>query len=240
MAATVAHDDAARFLILANEPDTEAAQTGQQNLNNPAYAAQMIAGRDRRRAGPEPFPAPPVRRRLWHLAATQRLVQPGGLYLRLHCPAPELYRSASYSGQHSRNTSYIGNSLTVASAAAAAGMPVAIGQAWLDEGSRPLNRYSRRRRDPGTLSFQLLGSSGHLFPADPAISRELYADGYTWRRTMPFLLLRVPDIRRNHNNGGAANCTCTTASCSDYDIMQTENTLATAANRHCRVHHHRF
>ena len=32
------------YLILANEPDTEAAQTGQQNLNNPVDAALMIAG----------------------------------------------------------------------------------------------------------------------------------------------------------------------------------------------------
>jgi hypothetical protein len=32
-------------------------------------------------------------------------------------------------------------------------------------------------------------------------------------------------------NGGAANCTCTTTSCSDYDIQQTENSLAAAADQ---------
>src|ERR1035438_3383066 len=32
-------------------------------------------------------------------------------------------------------------------------------------------------------------------------------------------------------NGGAANCTCTTTSCSDYEIMQIQNSLSVAADQ---------
>ncbi|MGA3077234.1 MAG: hypothetical protein ABSG56_26580, partial [Bryobacteraceae bacterium] len=42
MAATIVQYMQPDYLVLANEPDTEAAQTGQQNLKNPVDAAQMV------------------------------------------------------------------------------------------------------------------------------------------------------------------------------------------------------
>ena len=44
MAATIAQNLQPDYLVLAEEPDTEAAQSGQTNLNIPADAAQMVAG----------------------------------------------------------------------------------------------------------------------------------------------------------------------------------------------------
>lgn len=44
MAATVAQTMQPDYLVLAEEPDTEAAQAGQPNMNNPSDAAQMISG----------------------------------------------------------------------------------------------------------------------------------------------------------------------------------------------------
>src|SRR6202167_2298574 len=134
MAATIAQSMQPDYLMLANEPDTEAAQTGQPNLNTPADAALMVAG---------------------EIAAVQAEVLIGGL-----SPAPKLgagfgswmpaegtasllnyivaydalpldYIDFHLLPINSINRSnFLDNSLTIASMAAAVGKPVAVSQAW--------------------------------------------------------------------------------------------------------------
>jgi fibronectin type 3 domain-containing protein len=48
---------------------------------------------------------------------------------------------------------------------------------------------------------------------------------------MPIYMFAYQTYGGTTANGGDANCTCTTASCSDYDIIQTENTLAGLADQ---------
>jgi fibronectin type 3 domain-containing protein len=229
MAATVATTMQPDFMVLANEPDTEAAQTGQQNLNNPVYAAQMIAG-EIAAVQALNLPSPPQLG-----AGFGTWLPPSGASSLAAYTASYIALPLNYIDMHLipvntvGNTSYIGNALTVASAAAAAGMPVAIGQAWLEKAEATelstLGDDVIRARSP--FSFWA--------PLDTYFLQTLQSlANYTQMLYMapdePFFFFTYQTYGGTTSNGGAANCTCTTASCSDYDIMQTENTLTTAAN----------
>jgi hypothetical protein len=123
---------------------------------------------------------------------------------------------------------FIGNTLTVASTAAAVGKPVSIGQAWLSKSLASewnvLGDDVIRARNP--FSFWA--------PLDASFLQTLQALGkYTQMAyvapDLPIYFFAYQTYGGTGANGGAANCTCTTASCSDYEIMQTENSLAFTA-----------
>jgi fibronectin type 3 domain-containing protein len=234
MAATIAQVMQPDYLMLANEPDTEAAQTGQENLNNPVDAALMVAG---------------------EIAAVQAEVLTGGL-----SPAPKLgagfgtwmapegtasllnYINAydalplDYIDFHllpintTNNDNFLDNSLTIAQMAAAAGKPVAVSQAWATK--EAAGEWS-------TLSAGVIRSRGAFSfwaPLDGYFQQTAQAlANYTQMiylvPEMPVFLFAYQTYGGTADNGGAANCTCTTASCSDSDIMNTENSLATVADQ---------
>jgi hypothetical protein len=129
MAATVAQTMQPDYLVLAEEPDTEAQQAGQPNMNTPADAAQMISG---------------------EIAAVQALNLPGiqvGAGFGSWLPASGSSSLVSYIDAYvalplnyidfhiypintEPQASLIGNTLTIASMAAA-GKPVAMSEAWV-------------------------------------------------------------------------------------------------------------
>jgi fibronectin type 3 domain-containing protein len=228
MAATIAQTMQPDFIVLADEPDTEAAQTGQENLNNPADAALMIS-------------AEITAVRALNLSKAPKLGAGFGTWLPSSGPSSLLdYTNAyvalplDYIDIHiiPINTigkaSFIDNSLTVASIAAAAGKPVAIGQAWLEKGmSGELSSLGDdviRARGPFSFWAPLDIDFLQTMQALGNYARMLYIEPFE-----PDYYFTYQTYGGTNANGGAANCTCTTASCSDYDIMQTENTLANSA-----------
>jgi fibronectin type 3 domain-containing protein len=233
MAAVVEQTMLPDYLMLANEPDTEALQTGQPNLNIPADAADMVAA---------------------EVAAVQAVVQAGNL-----SPVPQLgagfgtwmpatgtpslmnYIDAydalplDYIDFHLlpinsvNNSNFLNNSLTVASMAASVGKPVAVSQAW----------PTKEKADEwDVLSADLIRTRGYYgfwAPLDAYFLQTAQAlANYT---QMLYLVPQFPTDFYAYQpyggttaNGGAANCTCTTASCSAYDIYQTENQQAADAD----------
>jgi fibronectin type 3 domain-containing protein len=228
MAATVAQTMQPDYLILANEPDTEATQTGQTNLNNPVDAALMVAGEI-------------TAVKLLTLTKSPQLgagfgtwLPPTGLSSLVAYTAAYVALPLDYIDMHlipintETDNDFIGNTLTVASTAAAVGKPVSIGQAWLSKSLASewnvLGDDVIRARNP--FSFWA--------PLDASFLQTLQALGkYTQMvyvaPDLPIYFFAYQTYGGTGANGGAANCTCTTASCSDYEIMQTENSLAFTA-----------
>ena len=229
MAATIAQRMQPDYLSVANEPDTEAAQTGQQNLNNPADAALMIAGEIVAVQALSLSKAPSLG------AGFGTWLPSGGAsslldYLNAYVALPLDYIDMHIIPVNTvPNASYIGNSLTIASVAAAAGKPVAIGQAWLEKAEAgelgTLSDDVLRARGPFSFWAPLDESFLHTMRALAHYTQMVYFVPYESSYFFTYQTYGGTD-----DNGGAANCTCTTTSCSDSDIMQTENTLATAAD----------
>ena len=171
MAVTVAQVIAPDYLVLAEEPDTEASQALQPNLLIPADAAAMVSG---------------------ELAAVQALNLPNmqfgaGVgswvanlteYISDYVALPLDYIDFHiYPINTENNRSLLANALTIASMAAAAGKPVAMSEVWLwkMENSEwqvltPDDFLSRE-------SFAFWQPDEYAVPADHAESGELHADG---------------------------------------------------------------
>ena len=229
MAATVAQTMQPDYLILADEPDTEAAQTGQQNLNNPVDAALMIAGEIAAVKVLTLSPVPQLG------AGFGTWLPPSGSSSLLAYTTAYTALPLNYIDMHIipvntvQGASFIGNSLTVASMAAAAGMPVAIGQAWLAKAEAGewdvLGDDVIRARAPFSFWAPLDASFLQTLQTLANYTQMVYV-----APDLPIFFFAYQTYGGTGANGGAANCTCTTASCSDYDIMQTETSLAGAAN----------
>src|ERR1017187_5262010 len=186
-------------------------------------------GTDRGRAVAELDQRPQARRRLWHLAAGFRvpsLLDYINAYVALPLDYIDIHIIPITTTPQQNN--FIGNSLTVASMAAAAGKPVAISQAWLSKATPSewdvLSVDAIRAREP--FSFWA--------PLDAYFLQTMQAlANYTQMRYVvaeeSAYLFAYQTYGGTGANGGAANCTCTTTSCSAYDITQTENSLASAA-----------
>jgi len=230
MAATIAQAMQPDYLVLANEPDTEAIQTGQQNLNNPVDAAQMVA-------------AEIAAVQALNLSSTPKLGAGFGTWM----PAVGTASLLNYIGAYValpldyidfhllpvntvQNSNFLQNSLTIARMAAAAGKPVAISQAWLeDETAAEVNVLDIdvvRARGPFSFWSPL---NDYFLETAEALAN--YTKMIYLAPQFPVYLFAQQTYGGTDDNGGATNCTCTTASCSDYDIMQTENVLAGAADR---------
>ena len=129
---------------------------------------------------------------------------------------------------------FLQNALTVASAAAAAGKAVAVGQAWLGKASaaEQAGGYSvsnidlQRARQTFSFWQPLDAYYMQVMETLANYTQMAYLDLYnTW------FISAYQTYGGTVANGGSANCTCTTASCSEYQIMQTETSLAGAADQ---------
>ena len=229
MAATIVQGMQPDYMTIADEPDTEAAQAGQPNLNNPVDAALMIAGEI-------------VAVQALNLSNVPKLGAGFGTWLPASGSSSLLdYINAyvllplDYIDMHviPVNTvgqnSFIGNSLMVARMAAAAGKPVAIGQAWLSKEMTSelsvLSVDAVRARGPFSFWAPLDEYFVHTMQSLANYTQMVYL---VPDETIYFSAYQT--YGGTGGNGGAANCTCTTASCSDGDIMATQNSMASAAD----------
>ncbi len=223
MAATIAQVVQPDYLVLAEEPDTEASQAGQPNLNIPGSAAAMISGEI---AAVQALNLPNIQLGAGVGAWVQNLTT----YISNYVALPLNYIDFHIYPVNTENgKSLIGNGLTIASMAAAAGMPVAMSETWLwkmeDSEWGVLSADQFRSREPFSFwapentmflqTMQNLANYTHMLYQAPSEPNFFYAY-QTYGGTTA--------------NGGASNCMCTTTSCSSSQITQTETQLASAAN----------
>ncbi len=227
MAATVASTMQPDYLVLSEEPDSEANQTGQPNMNTPADAAQMISG---------------------EITAVRALKLPTKLgagfgnwlgttginslvnYITSYVALPLDYIDFHlYPINTEAVASLIDNTLVIASMAAAAGKPVAMseGWAWKMENSEfgVMTGQDFRARDPFSFFAPIDAQFLQTLQALAKYTNMLYAAPES-----PDQLFVYQTYGGTTANGGASNCTCTTTSCSDYDIVHTQTSLASTAN----------
>lgn len=228
MAATLAQTMQPDYLILAEEPDTEAANSGQSNLNDPVQAAAMIASEI-------------VSVRLADLnvklgAGVGSWLGPTGTGSLVNYLTNYLLLPLDYIDFHVYpiNTvaggSLLGNALTIISMAAAALKPVAVSEAWLwkmeDSEWGVLTVDTFRARYPfgfwAPLDAYFLQTMAKL--ANYAQMEYLSFDGTNY-------FLTYQDFGGTAANGGAASCTCTTLSCNAAEIEADENQMASAADQ---------
>ncbi len=221
------------WLVLSEEPDTEAAQSGQTNLNIPADAAQMVAAQIAAVQALN-LPNPPLMGAgfgSWMPATgTSSLTN----YINAYTALPLDYIDFHLLPINTvNNDDFIANTLTIASAAAAVGKPVAISQTWLSKvGASEWDGYStasldlERSRQPFSFWAPLDSYFMQTAQTLAQYTNSLYLD-----LEQTYFLNAYQPYGGTVANGGSLNCTCTTASCSDYNIMQTENELAEAADQ---------
>ena len=233
MAATIEQYMQPDYLMLANEPDTEAWQTGQQNLNNATDAAAMVAAEIAAvqtvilGGGVSPIPKLGAGFGSWFQTGSGQLVD----YINAYTALPLDYIDFHMLPVNTvSNDNFLNNTLTIASMAAAAGKPVAISQAWLEDETAAevdvLNIDVVRARGPFSFWAPL---NDYFMQTAEALAK--YTNMIYLVPQFPVYLFAYQTYGGTVANGGAANCTCTTTSCSDYQIMQTESVLATAADQ---------
>jgi fibronectin type 3 domain-containing protein len=232
-AAAIAQAMQPDYLVLAEEPDTEAAQSGQTNLNIPSDAAQMVAA-EIAAVQALNLPNPPLMGAgfgSWMPATgTSSLLN----YINAYIALPLDYLDFHVLPINTvNNDNFIANTLLIASSAAAVGKPVAVSQAWLSKvGASEWDGYStasldlERSRQPFSFWQPLDGYFMRTAQALAQYTNMLYLD-----LEQTYFLNAYQTYGGTIPNGGSLNCTCTTASCSDYTIMQTENSLAEAADQ---------
>ena len=243
MAATIEQYIQPDFLSVANEPDTEAVQTGQSNLNNPADAAAMVQAEItavQAYLAANPSVTPPKLGAgfgTWMgLSGTSSL----GNYISAYVTLPLDYIDFHVIPVNTvGGDNFLQNALTVASAAATAGKAVAIGQAWLGKASaaEQAGGYSvsdidvQRARQTFSFWQPLDIYYTQVMEELASYTGMAYFDLYdTW------FISAYQTYGGTTANGGSTNCTCVTTStspfydCSDYDIMQFETSLAGAAD----------
>ena len=234
MAATIAQYIQPDYLSVANEPDTEAVQTGQSNLNIPADAAQMVTG-EIAAVRALNLPNPPKLGAgfgTWMVLSGTSSLQN---YIDAYVTLPVDYIDFHIIPVDTvGGDNFLQNALTIASAAAGAGKAVAVGQAWLGKSpaAEQAGGYSvsnidlQRARQPFSFWQPLDAYYMQMMEDLASYTGMAYLDLY-----QTFFLAAYQTYGGTAANGGSANCTCTTTSCSEYEIMQTENTLAGAADQ---------
>jgi fibronectin type 3 domain-containing protein len=233
MAATIAQYIQPDFLVLANEPDTESAQSGQTNLNIPADAAQMVAGEIAAVQALNLTNPPKLGAGFgtWMtLTGTASLTNYANAYLALPLDYIDYHLLPVNTVN---NDNFLDNALTLSQMASAAGKPVAVGQAWLSKtaASEQAGGYDVSnldlQRSRQTFSFWQPLDAYYMQMMQTLANYEqfLYMD-----LEQTFFLSAYQPYGGNTTNGGSANCTCTTSSCSDYSIMALESPLAVAAD----------
>jgi fibronectin type 3 domain-containing protein len=224
MAATVAQVMQPDYLVLAEEPDSEAAQAMQPNMNNPDMASAMI-GAQIGDVQALSLPNPPkmgagfgswVANLTWYLSDYVALPLD---YIDFH-----IYPVNTENGR-----SLIGNALTIASTAAAAGKPVAMSETWLwkmeDSEWLVLTPDQYRSREP----FGFWTPQNALF-LQTLQNLANYTQMLYQAPSEPDYFFAFQNYGGTPDNGGAANCMCTTDSCDQGIIVNTETSVAQTAN----------
>ena len=233
MAATIAQNLQPDYLVLAEEPDTEATQSGQTNLNIPADAAQMVAG-EIAAVQALNMPNPPKMG-----AGFGSWMAPSGTsslqsYINAYIALPLDYIDFHVLPVNTvASDNFAANALTIASAAAAVGKPVAVSQAWLSkvsateyDGYVVSNLDLERSRQPFSFWAPL-----DIYFLQTAQTLAQYTNLIYLDVEQSFYLSSYQTYGGTTANGGSLNCTCTTASCSDYTIVQAENPIAESADQ---------
>ena len=230
MAGTVAQYMQPDFLMLSEEPDNEALNAGQPNLNNPSLAAAMIAGEI-------------TSARLASLTTT--LGAGFGTWMGPYSPSGLLdYLSAyvtlplDYIDMHIYpiNTEYGGisnllqNALVIADGAHNALKPVAVSEAW------PWKMEDAEFNVVSTDVFRSREPFSFWAPVDTYFVQTMiklanYSQMLYMTSQGNNFFLAYQTYGGTTTNGGAANCTCTTATCSGGDIVASENMLAINAGQ---------
>jgi len=233
MAATIAQYLKPDYLVLAEEPDTEAANSGQTNLSNPVDAAAMITSEI-------------TSVRLVNL--TLPLGAGFGTWLGQYPPVGLLdYLAAyvvlplDYIDYHvypintENNVSLLNNALVIAQQAGLAGKPVAVSEAWLWK----MENAEYAVNSPNLFSAR--NPFSFWAPLDSYFDQTMQnLANYTQANYTPLLYLTVQGVDGffayqtyggTSANGGAANCTCTTDSCSQSIILNNANLDAINADK---------
>lgn len=229
MAATIAETMQPDYLVLAEEPNTEAAQANQPNLNDLTYVTQMVAAEIAAvRASTFPGVILGAGFGCWPQHSGGNTLQE---YTSAYAALPLDYiDSHIYPINTVGSGSLIDDFLTIASVAAAAGKPVALSEAWLWKMENlewhVLSADEYRGRDPFSFWAPLDNYFQQTMQALAKYTNMVYLaeDG-------PDYLFTYQTFGGTTTNGGAANCTCTTTYCDSYNIMQTENQLVRTANQ---------
>jgi fibronectin type 3 domain-containing protein len=228
MAATLAQAMQPDYLVLGEEPDGEARQSGQHNMDNAADAAQMINGgitavrslklpNTKLGAGFGNWTMPKDASTLPEYIAAYVLLPLD--YIDFHL----------YPINTEQEGPLIDNALLIASTAAAALKPVAMSEGWVwkmeNSEWNVLDADDYRSRDPFSFFAPLDAYYTQTVEALAKYTNMLYVapDG-------PDYLFAYQTYGGTEANGGAADCMCTTTSCSVYNIVHAEGPLAQTAN----------
>jgi len=228
MAATIAETMQPDYLVLAEEPDTEAAQSGQSNLSNASMAAQMVAG-EITAVQASTFPTITLGAGFgaWPQKSGSSIADYVTAYAAL--PGLDFIDSHIYPINNVSSGSLIGNILTVASLAAAAGKPVSLSEAWLwkmeDLEWQSNSADNIRARNPFSFWAPL-----DIYFQQTMQNLANYTNMVFVAEDGPDYLFTYQTFGGTTSNGGLANCTCTTTYCDNADILTTENHLTSAAN----------
>lgn len=230
MAGTVAQYMQPDFLMLSEEPDNEATNALQPNLNNPVDAAAMIAGEI-------------TAARL--VSLTMPLGAGFGTWMGPYAPSGLVEYLAAYvalplnyidmhiypiNTEYNGLSNFLDNALVIANGAAAAGKGIAISESW------PWKMENAEFNVDSPNEFRARDPFSFWAPIDSYFiqTMEKLAD-YT---RMLYLTSQGNDYFLTYQtyggtqaNGGAANCTCTTVSCSEGDIVTEENSLSMTAGQ---------
>jgi fibronectin type 3 domain-containing protein len=230
-AAVVASTLQPDYLVLAEEPDSEATQSGQTSLNDPASAAGMVS---QLIAAVRALNLPNIKLGAGFGSWVANLLGAGGYleeYLALNIPPNNLdyldfhvYPTVTVGG-----ISFLTDALTIATTANLAGMPVAMSEAWLwkMESSEwlVLGPDDYRARNPFSFWAPLDAYFLQVLQNLASRTQMLYQapEG-------PYYLFTYQTYGGTAGNGGAATCMCTTSSCSDSQIAADEVSLSAQAN----------
>lgn len=229
MAATIATTMQPEYLVIAEEPDTEASQAGQPNLLNPTYAAQMVTAEiNAVRTSSFPNTLLGAGFGAWPQAANPNSVAE---YTAAYAALPLDYiDSHIYPINNEASGPTINNILTIASGAAAAGKPVSMSEYWVwkmeDSELNVVSADTIRGRNPFSFWAPL-----DLYFIQTMQALANYTDFVFMAGDGPDYLFTYQTFGGTTQNGGVANCTCTTTYCDSYDIIHTETQQAKTANQ---------
>jgi hypothetical protein len=230
MAGTVAQYMQPDYLMLSEEPDNEASNTGQTNLNNPADAAAMIAGE----ISAVQFVSPGMIMG----AGFGTWLAPDGVsaltaYLAAYVALPLNYIDMHIypiNTEYNGASNFLDNALIVASGAAAASKPVAISESWpwkMENAEFNVDSPNEfRSRDPFSFWAPIDSYFIQTMENLANYTQMLYL---TSQGNDEFLAYQT--YGGSQANGGDATCTCTTATCSESEIASQENILSETAGQ---------
>src|SRR5580698_3501349 len=224
MAATLAQAMQPDYLVVGEEPDGEARQSGQTNMDNATDAAQMISAEitavralklpnTKLGAGLGNWTMPKNASTLPEYIAAYVLLPLDYIDFHLYPINTEL------------EGPLIENALLIASTAAAALKPVAMSEGWVWKMENSewdvLNADDYRGRDPFSFWAPLDSQYLQTVQALAKYTNMLYAapEG-------PDYLFAYQTYGGTEANGGATDCMCTTESCSDNNIVHAEGPVA--------------